>query len=204
MKDKADNSLDATPRAPTNRREGLKLGAAGLMTSLLPMPSLLAAQAESPPKEKAMADNKAIRPFHFEASQADLADLRRRVSATKWPEQEQVSDATQGVQLATVQKLAEYWATQHDWRKCEARLNALPMFITGIDRCHSRARASLRNRHPRPFHHGIRRRGGAIFWSALPSDERQVQADMRTHLIHRPARDIIPPLGGVRLSSYRV
>jgi hypothetical protein len=48
---------------------------------------------------------------------------------------------------------------------------------------------------PRPFHHGIRRRGGAIFWSALPSDERQVQADMRTHLIHRPARDIIPPPG---------
>src|SRR4029077_20337858 len=55
---------------------------------------------------------------------------------------------------------------------------------------------------PRPFHHGIRRRGGAIFWSALPSDERQVQADMRTHLIHRPARDIIPPFGGARVSSY--
>src|ERR1700733_7808625 len=49
---------------------------------------------------------------------------------------------------------------------------------------------------PRPFHHGIRRRGGAIFGSALPSEERQIQADMRTHLIHRPARDIIPPLGG--------
>ena len=55
---------------------------------------------------------------------------------------------------------------------------------------------------PRPFHHGIRRRGGAIFWSALPSDERQVQATKRTHLIHRPARDIIPPLGGSRVSSY--
>jgi pimeloyl-ACP methyl ester carboxylesterase len=133
MKNKADNSLDETPRAPTNRRAGLKLGAASLMTSLLPIPSLLAAQTESPPKEKAMADNEAIRPFHFEASQADLADLRRRVSATKWPEQEQVSDASQGVQLATIQKLAQYWATQHDWRKCEARLNALPMFITGID-----------------------------------------------------------------------
>jgi hypothetical protein len=57
---------------------------------------------------------------------------------------------------------------------------------------------------PRPFHHGIRRQGGAIFWSALPADERQVQADIRTHLIHRPARDIIPPLGGARLSSYCV
>ena len=57
---------------------------------------------------------------------------------------------------------------------------------------------------PRPFHHGIRGRGGTIFWSALPLDERQVQADMRTHLIHRPARDIIPPLGGARVSSYRM
>src|ERR1700756_742846 len=55
---------------------------------------------------------------------------------------------------------------------------------------------------PGPFHHGIRERGGTIFWSALPSDERQVQADMRTHLIHRPARDIIPPLGGARVSFY--
>ncbi len=57
---------------------------------------------------------------------------------------------------------------------------------------------------PRPFHHGIRRRGGTIFWSALPSIERQDQADMRTHLIHRPARDILPLLGGSRVFSYRV
>src|SRR6187431_3575467 len=57
---------------------------------------------------------------------------------------------------------------------------------------------------PRPFHHGIRGRGGTIFLAALPLDERQVQADMRTHLIHRPARDIIPPLGGTRVFSYRV
>src|SRR6185295_1266910 len=56
---------------------------------------------------------------------------------------------------------------------------------------------------PRPFQHGIRRRGGTILGSALPSNERQVQADMRTHLIHRPARDIIQPLGGARGSSYR-
>jgi len=132
MKDKADNSLE-TPRTPTNRREGFKLGAASLMTSLLPIPAVLAAQTESPPKEKAMADNTTIRPFHFEASQADLVDLRRRVSATKWPEQEQVSDATQGVQLATIQKLAQYWATQHDWRKSEAKINAVPNFITEIN-----------------------------------------------------------------------
>src|SRR5664280_2725306 len=57
---------------------------------------------------------------------------------------------------------------------------------------------------PRPFHYGIRGRGGTIFGSALPSDERQVQADMRTHLTHRPARDIIPPLGGARVFSYYI
>src|SRR6516225_4523345 len=132
MKDKAENSLE-TPRAPMHRRQGLKLGAASLMTSLLPIPASRATETESPPKEKAMAGNTAIRPFHFEASQADLTDLRRRVSATKWPEQEQVSDATQGVQLATIQKRAQYWATQHVWRKCEAKINAIPNFITEID-----------------------------------------------------------------------
>src|SRR5262249_48592057 len=75
----------------------------------------------------------AIRPFSFRALEDDLADLRKRISATKWPEREQVSDASQGVQLATMQKLARYWATEHDWRKVEARLNALPNFITEID-----------------------------------------------------------------------
>src|SRR5258708_26263902 len=59
------------------------------------------------------ADQTAIRPFHFEAPQADLTDLRKRVTATKWPEREQVPDASQGVQLATMQKLAQYWATDH-------------------------------------------------------------------------------------------
>ena len=60
-------------------------------------------------------------------------DLRRRINATKWPEREPVADASQGVQLATIQKLARYWATEYDWRTCEARLNALPQFITEID-----------------------------------------------------------------------
>ena len=62
-----------------------------------------------------------------------LVDLRRRIAATRWPEQETVTDASQGVQLATMQKLARYWATDYDWRKVEARLNALPQFITEID-----------------------------------------------------------------------
>ena len=79
------------------------------------------------------ATNAAIRPFHFEASKDELADLKKRVAATKWPDREQVPGDTQGVQLATMQKLAHYWASGHDWRKCEARLNAVPNFVTQID-----------------------------------------------------------------------
>ncbi len=75
----------------------------------------------------------AIRPFRVNVPEADLTDLRRRISATRWPEQETVTDESQGVQLATLQKLAHYWATEYDWRRCEARLNALPQFITEID-----------------------------------------------------------------------
>ena len=78
-------------------------------------------------------DKTAIRPFHFEAPEAELIELRARINATRWPERETVTDASQGVQLATTQALARYWATEYDWRKCEARLNALPNFITEID-----------------------------------------------------------------------
>jgi pimeloyl-ACP methyl ester carboxylesterase len=75
----------------------------------------------------------AIRPFRFTASDADLTDLRRRINATKWPEREIVNDQSQGVQLSTMQNLARYWGTQYDWRKCEARLAALPQFTTTIE-----------------------------------------------------------------------
>ncbi len=74
-----------------------------------------------------------LRPFRVDVPQADLDALRRRVRATRWPDRETVRDASQGVQLATAQKLATYWATDYDWRKVEARLNALPQFITEID-----------------------------------------------------------------------
>ena len=80
-----------------------------------------------------MATKDEIRPFSFHAPEAELADLRRRINATKWPDREQVADDSQGVRLDTIQKLARYWATEHDWRKVEARLNALPNFITEID-----------------------------------------------------------------------
>ena len=75
----------------------------------------------------------AIREFHVNVPESELAELRRRINATKWPERETVADATQGVQLATMQALARYWGTKYDWRKAEARLNALPQFITEID-----------------------------------------------------------------------
>ena len=79
------------------------------------------------------ADKAAIRPFRVTVPEAELTELRGRINATRWPERETVPDASQGVQLATTQKLARYWATDYDWRKCEARLNALPQFITEID-----------------------------------------------------------------------
>jgi pimeloyl-ACP methyl ester carboxylesterase len=75
----------------------------------------------------------AIRPFHVNVPEAELTELRRRIMATKWPERETVTDQSQGVQLATIQALARYWATDYDWRKCEAKLNALPQFMTEID-----------------------------------------------------------------------
>jgi pimeloyl-ACP methyl ester carboxylesterase len=74
-----------------------------------------------------------VRPFHFNVADEALADLRRRIAATRWPEKETVVDDTQGVQLATMQKLAQYWGGDYDWHKCEAKLNALPQFVTTIE-----------------------------------------------------------------------
>jgi pimeloyl-ACP methyl ester carboxylesterase len=79
------------------------------------------------------ADKNAIRPFHVNVPEAELTELRRRINETRWPEREPVTDQSQGVQLATMRELARYWATDYDWRKVEARLNALPQFITEID-----------------------------------------------------------------------
>ena len=77
--------------------------------------------------------NPAIRPFQVHVPEAELVDLRRRIKATRWPDRETVSDTSQGVQLATLRKLADHWGADHDWRRCEARLNALPQFVTEID-----------------------------------------------------------------------
>jgi pimeloyl-ACP methyl ester carboxylesterase len=75
----------------------------------------------------------AVRPFHVDISDEALEDLRRRIAAVRWPSKELVADRSQGVQLATIQELARYWAADYDWRECEAKLNALPQFTTEID-----------------------------------------------------------------------
>ena len=80
-----------------------------------------------------IAEATAARPFSLEVPEEQLAELRRRIAATRWPSRELVTDRSQGVQLATIQALARYWATDYDWRTCEARLNALPQFTTEID-----------------------------------------------------------------------
>jgi pimeloyl-ACP methyl ester carboxylesterase len=114
---------------------------AGAMAAILPGVSqaetakpaaALQSTAQASTGEQRSVDE-SIRPFQFHASDEALVDLRRRISATKWPGREVVSDATQGVQLETMQKLAQYWATDYDWRKVESKLNALPQFVTNID-----------------------------------------------------------------------
>ncbi len=111
----------------TSRRRFLSAAAGvGVLGVVGAMPA--AAGASAPP-----ADPTAIRPFRIHVPDAALADMNRRVLATRWPERELVDDASQGVKLATMQKLARYWATLYDWRKCEDHLNGLPNFVTEID-----------------------------------------------------------------------
>jgi pimeloyl-ACP methyl ester carboxylesterase len=90
-------------------------------------------QGKAQAQAKTEAGAAAIRPFKVHYSDDQLADLKRRIAATRWPDKEVVSDQSQGVPLATMQKLARYWGSDYDWRKCEARLNALPNFVTNID-----------------------------------------------------------------------
>ena len=93
----------------------------------------MSAQAMTKVAQQIGIDATAIRPFRVNVPEAELVELRRRIKATRWPEQETVKDASQGVQLATTQALANYWANEYDWRKCEEKINAVPNFITEID-----------------------------------------------------------------------
>jgi pimeloyl-ACP methyl ester carboxylesterase len=110
----------STPSSSLTRRDFLALSAAAGAASLIPA-SVRAATSD------------AIRPFSFNAPEDALVDLRRRLAATRWPERETVADQSQGVQLATMRALVDYWEKSHDWRKIEAKLNALPQFVTEID-----------------------------------------------------------------------
>jgi pimeloyl-ACP methyl ester carboxylesterase len=92
-------------------------------------------------------DQNAIRPFRVKVPEADLADLRRRIQATRWPDKETVADQSQGVQLEKLQELVRYWGSGHDWRKAEAKLNALPQFMTNIDGVDVHF-IQVRSRHP--------------------------------------------------------
>jgi pimeloyl-ACP methyl ester carboxylesterase len=123
-------------------RRGFLVSSAAISTGSLLHSSANAQALSSPgtdalvaaaPAAKAAIDNPAVRPFTVGVSQAALDDLRRRILAMRWPEKETVADTSQGVPLATMRELARHWATDYDWRLCEARLNALPQFMTEID-----------------------------------------------------------------------
>ena len=116
--------MPGTFYSPT-RRDMLVTSAAAAAASLLSLRPSIAAESAN--------EVTAIRPFSVHIPEADLADLRRRIAAVRWPDQETVDDGSQGPQLAKFREIIRYWGTGYDWRKVEARLNALPMFITEID-----------------------------------------------------------------------
>jgi pimeloyl-ACP methyl ester carboxylesterase len=137
-------NLDKLKSSQTSRRRFLAASATALSAS--PAAFVLPSFATATPTvvagvqagaavsvERPVRDDGAVRPFTVRFPQAELVDLRRRIAATKWPSRELVTDASQGVQLATMRELARHWQTNYDWRKFEKRLNALPQFMTTID-----------------------------------------------------------------------
>ena len=113
--------MDKIEMSKETRRHFLAASAAAGAASLLPA------------RAAAASEPNAIRPFRVNIPKEELVDLRRRIAATRWPDRETVNDRSQGVQLAKIQELVRYWGTDYDWRKAEAKLNALPQFITTID-----------------------------------------------------------------------
>ena len=125
---KAEKPIAVSHRIIPQRKPATRVAAA-----LLAIATFIAPKAYSATETPSVSPTTAIRPFHIGVPESALVDLRQRVLATRWPQRETVSDQSQGVQLATMKLLAHYWATEYDWRKVEAKLNALPQFITNID-----------------------------------------------------------------------
>ena len=137
--DKADGRYLFETRDINRRR--FVAAAAGFSATTLGMLGCARSTKSSSERNTAMTQvqvptggSTAVRPFpQLNYPDSELTELKRRVNATRWPTKELVADQSQGVQLATMQALARYWATEYDWRKCEAKLNAIPQFVTEID-----------------------------------------------------------------------
>ena len=150
-------SLEKMWRSCARNRDGVAGSTAALTVSLFvfvspaygdtQMTAATTRHAAATSAEPAVADDIAIRPFRAEVPQAALDDLRRRITDTRWPERETVDDFSQGVQLEKLKPLVDYWGTAYDWRRAEAKLNALPQFVTDIDglKIHF---IHVRSRHP--------------------------------------------------------
>jgi pimeloyl-ACP methyl ester carboxylesterase len=126
-------SDNTPPQVPSRRRF---IGVAAATVAAGSLSQLAFAETNQAITEVAPAtggDKTAIRPLRIHVPEAQLADLRRRIKATRWPDRETVADDSQGVPLAMIQELARHWSTDYDWRKCEAKLNSLPNFVTDID-----------------------------------------------------------------------
>jgi len=129
MKRKLD-AASAKATASINRRDGLRFAAGA---AALALPISASAQEEMTMTALEQTDRAAIRPFRVSFPDTELQDLRRRINATRFPSRELVPDSSQGVQLATMEKLARYWGSEYDWRRCERQINSYPNFITEID-----------------------------------------------------------------------
>src|SRR5262245_60887654 len=123
--------MSTRPSAPARR--GLRAPLAAATASGLAVLSAAGSFPSAGASDDLTAARDAIRPFRVQIPDSELLDLRRRIATTRWPERETVVDDTQGVPLEIMKELTRYWATDYDWRRCEAKLNALPQFVTEID-----------------------------------------------------------------------
>src|SRR5882762_6916773 len=126
---KTKKQIELTPTVALRRSLTARTAVASLAFATATIPVLAGGESGAVTKE----DTNAIRPFHINVPEEKLTDLRRRLAATQWPDKETVTDQSQGIQLATMKELVRYWGTDYDWRKIEAKLNALPQFVTEID-----------------------------------------------------------------------